>query len=92
MEVLEGLGSPPRRLGRSLEAFPEDKEGSVGPSEGPGGAGKPGEARRHSHKGQEWSEVSPGEPGGVGRTFWRAGMVERVRRGRRPSQRARRGW
>ena len=36
-----------------------------------------------------WSPT--GEPGGVGRTFWRASMVERVKRGRRPSRRARRG-
>ena len=47
---------PSRRPRRSLEAFLEYQEGSVGPSEGPGGAGGPEEAGRHSHKGQEWSE------------------------------------
>ena len=86
----EALGSPPRRPGRSLEALTEDQEGLVGPTEGPGGAEGPSEVGRHSRKGQEWSGVSTGDPGGVGRTFWRDGMVERVRRGRRPSRRARR--
>ena len=57
-EGQEGLGSPPRRPGRSLEALPEDQKGSVSPSDRPGGAGGPGEVGRHSRKGQEWSGVS----------------------------------
>ena len=84
VEVWEWSGGPPGELGsigrpirgdvRAQEDLSEGLEGSVGPSEGPGQVGEPGEFGRHSRKDQEWSAVTPGEPGDIERPSQRARM------------------